>query len=54
MERKFEPDDMVVNKKTGQTGRIIGFMTGVPIKYLVKGEEFEEWMCEGCLLKAKG
>jgi len=52
MERKFEPDDIVVNVFTGQKGRVVGFMAGKPMKYLVKGEDFEEWMREPVLEEA--
>lgn len=52
MERKFEPDDIVVNVCTGQEGKVVGFMTGKPMQYLVKGSDFEEWMREPVLEEA--
>lgn len=52
MERKFDPGDQVENVFTGQKGKVIGFMTGKPMQYLVKGEDFEEWMREPVLVEA--
>lgn len=51
MERKFEAADTVRNVRTKQVGTVIGFMTGDRVKYLVKGEGFEEWMPEPLLEK---
>lgn len=51
MARKFDAADIVRNIRTGQVGVIVGFMTGCMIKYLVKGDDFEEWMPELLLKK---
>lgn len=49
--RKFEAADTVRNVRTKQVGVIVGFMTGDSVKYLVKGEDFEDWMPEPLLEK---
>lgn len=51
MARKFEAADTVRNVRTGQIGRVVGFMTSEHVRYLVKGKDFEEWMPEPLLEK---
>lgn len=51
MARKFEAADTVRNVRTHQVGRVVGFMTSEHVKYLVRGEDFEEWMPEPLLEK---
>ena len=46
----IEYGDVVKDKRTGKRGTVIGFMRWKGV-CLVKGEDFENWVADGCLEK---